>query len=257
MSIQILSLGLKNLPTDFPLSVYLQQHSWGFHAISSRCNESETTELSQFITNQKNLTELMQLIKKAKQKKANLWPHLAGPVNFMDQNTTTKEFSEILSSYASALSQMQQAGTEWVLCDLDQSINQAQMLEAYQTLAISIRGLNLMLVTYHKLTAGDMQTLCNLPVQGLHINLHENQDQIDDLLYQLPQNTVLSLGIEPNYEHDLSDSLYHIATEIGLSRMMLAPNRALTVTNMPQVSNQLQQLSTILVNQTKHSKTAT
>jgi 5-methyltetrahydropteroyltriglutamate--homocysteine methyltransferase len=135
-------------------------------------------------------------------------PVLLGPVSLLLLvKSTVPDFrplaalSRLLPVYADLLGQLAQAGAEWVqldepclVTDLDAEARDAYV-RAYAALGASTGPLKLLLATYFGGLDDNLALACNLPVQGLHLDLVRAPQQLDQALDLAPARLVLSLGV--------------------------------------------------------------
>jgi 5-methyltetrahydropteroyltriglutamate--homocysteine methyltransferase len=112
---------------------------------------------------------------------------------------------DLLLVYRDILARLASLGVEWVQIDepflaLDLSEDWLRSLDqAYaalcETEAVSSMLPRLLLTTYFGGVANHAEYLKNLPVDGLHIDLCRDPDQLDAFLHNYPDDKVLSLGV--------------------------------------------------------------
>jgi 5-methyltetrahydropteroyltriglutamate--homocysteine methyltransferase len=132
-------------------------------------------------------------------------PVLLGPVSFLllakvyDGSNRFDLLPSLLKVYSQILQQLKEAGVSYVqidepclTLDLDAHAHKAYT-QAYETLAGV--GVSLLLTTYFGALEENLNTVCTLPVQGLHIDLVRAPEQLDKVCQAWPQDRILSLGV--------------------------------------------------------------
>ncbi|MFC3650187.1 5-methyltetrahydropteroyltriglutamate--homocysteine S-methyltransferase [Dyella humi] len=171
-------------------------------------------------------------------------PVLLGPVSFLrlsktvDGSDALNLLDALLPVYAELLKQLAQAGVPWIqldepclVQDLDAATRHAYVA-AYNTLAIGPSPKRL-LATYFGGLGDNLELAAKLPVDGLHVDLVRAPEQLDDVLFALPEHCVLSAGIVDGRNIWRSDPrrvlplLEKIAASRGTERLWLAPSCSL------------------------------
>ncbi len=169
-------------------------------------------------------------------------PVLIGPLTYLwlgkakDDSDKLALLSRLLPVYAELLAQLADHGVEWVQIDepilvteLDSAWQQA-FANAYQTL--NTGKVKILLATYFGQLLENLPLVCQLPVQGLHLDAINGRDEIDQVVAQLSANKVLSLGVINGRNiwktdlHAALEWLEPIHQELG-SRLWLAPSCSL------------------------------
>jgi 5-methyltetrahydropteroyltriglutamate--homocysteine methyltransferase len=178
-------------------------------------------------------------------------PVLIGPVSFLllgkmknnsDHFHRLDLLDRLLPVYREILTKLEKAGVKWVqieepflALDLDEKA-QLAFQTAYQALAESRETLNLLLTTYFEDLGDNTDLACGLPVEGLHIDLVEAPDQLDEVLHKLDtlnSSAKLSLGLIDGrniWKTDLQkavDLIIWARQAIGSDRLMIAPSSSL------------------------------
>lgn len=131
-------------------------------------------------------------------------PVLLGPVTWLSltKGRGVDPFDyldEVLGLYSAVLTQLGQAGAEWVQIDepvlvLDLSERQRTAItRAYAKLPRA--GVKLMLATYFGGLEDNLDLAVHLPVAGLHVDLVRAPQQLDAVLAKAPRSLLLSLGV--------------------------------------------------------------
>jgi 5-methyltetrahydropteroyltriglutamate--homocysteine methyltransferase len=133
-------------------------------------------------------------------------PVLVGPLTFLrlakrtDGGDPLDLLPQLLPVYQQILTTLAEAGVEWVqidepilVCDGDAALQQA-LSTAYQTLREGHRP-RLLLTTYFGRLAENLDTVCSLPIDGLHLDLVRAPEQVAALADRWPSDRFLSLGL--------------------------------------------------------------
>lgn len=170
-------------------------------------------------------------------------PVLLGPVSFLllskmkDGSNRWDLLSSLLEVYDEVFAKLASHGASWIqidepclVLDLDDEAK-AAYISAYKKLGKS--NLNLLLTTYFGDLRDNLQTVTQLPVAGLHVDLVRNPEQLEDVCKGLPQDIKLSLGVIDGrniWKTDLekTSTIIQRAAELrGLENLMIAPSCSL------------------------------
>ncbi len=148
---------------------------------------------------------LLEAIQAAKQHGIKAKPVIIGPVTYLwlgkskDGSNKLELLDDLISVYAQLFQKLEQSGIEWVQIDepilvmeLSQEWQHALRKAYYQLQATS---LNLLLATYFGEIQENLQLVCELPVNGLHIDAINGKNEVAKVIDWLPSHKVLSLGI--------------------------------------------------------------
>jgi 5-methyltetrahydropteroyltriglutamate--homocysteine methyltransferase len=171
-------------------------------------------------------------------------PVLLGPVSFLrlaktvDGSDALKLLDGLLPAYVQLLKQLAQAGVSWIQLDepclsldLDTTARSAY-LTAYAALAES-RSPKRLLATYFGGLGDNLPLATSLLIDGLHIDLAQAPEQLDEVLAALSSQAVLSAGIVDGRGIWRSDPrrvlplLEKIVARRGTQRLWLAPSCSL------------------------------
>jgi len=135
-------------------------------------------------------------------------PVIIGPLTYLwlgkakDGSDKLALLARLLPVYAKLLNKLAEQGVEWVQVDepilvteLD-PVWQSAFAFAYQTLNAS--KVKLLLTTYFGELQNNLELVCSLPVHGIHVDASDasrGQRELPRLLGQLPENKILSLGV--------------------------------------------------------------
>ncbi len=145
----------------------------------------------------------------------------------------------LLPVYEQVLRELSAAGAEWVQIDepclvLDLSDEaRAAFLPTYQRLVNAASGLSLLATTYFGDLRDNLDTACQLPVAGLHVDAVYGQAKLDEVLARLPEQMTLSLGVVDGrniWRTDLDHALGLVkqaVNALGVERVFVAPSCSL------------------------------
>ncbi|MGM0561007.1 MAG: 5-methyltetrahydropteroyltriglutamate--homocysteine S-methyltransferase [Pseudomonadota bacterium] len=173
-------------------------------------------------------------------------PVLLGPVSYLLLGKTVgAEFDplallpRLLPVYAEILQRLASAGAQWVQLDepclaLDLGPEaQDALKQAYGALAEASGGLDIMLTTYFGGLGESLETVLDLPVSGLHLDLVRAAEQLDEVLASAASELTLSLGVVDGrnvWRSDLETILDRIAPAVkarDTDRLVIAPSCSL------------------------------
>jgi 5-methyltetrahydropteroyltriglutamate--homocysteine methyltransferase len=176
----------------------------------------------------------------------NTKPVLPGPVTFLLCGkirsagiTKAQLLNKLLPVYIELLQALQHAGATWVqldepflVTDLEPA-DQALYQTAYTAIRKALPDLKILLTTYFGALEDNTSLTLQLPVDALHIDLVRAPAQLDDILTQLPEDKMLSLGVVDGrniWKNDYSASRQLIekaVQQIGANRLMLGTSCSL------------------------------
>ena len=166
-------------------------------------------------------------------------PVLLGPVTWLSlaKGRGVDPFDyldEVLGLYAAVLTQLGQAGVDWVQIDepvlvLDLTERQRTAItRAYAKLPRA--GVKLMLATYFGGLEDNLDLAIHLPVAGLHVDLVRAPQQLDAVLAKAPKSLLLSLGVIDGrnvWRADLAALLDRLEPIAAKRDIVLAPSCSL------------------------------
>lgn len=173
-------------------------------------------------------------------------PVLIGPVSYLLLGKEKEEgfekislLKKILPVYVEVLTRLRQLGAGWIqldepylALDLSEKDREAYRI-AYSHIAKEISGIKIMVATYFEGLQDNTQLALGLPVAGLHIDLVRAPGQIDEVLAEVPDHMILSLGLVDGrnvwkncYERSLS-FINKAIEKVGRERIMIAPSCSL------------------------------
>ncbi len=195
-----------------------------------------------------NPSILLDQITEAKQQlhSTQIKPVIIGPVTYLflgkalDNSDKLRLLPKILAAYNQLLEILAQQGIEWVqidepilVMDLSEEWKRA-FIDAYAAIhQHKNHQLKLLLTTYFGCLQDNVSLVCQLDIQGLHVDTtYATQQEIQQIVQQLPSETVLSLGVISGRNiwksnlNQLLEWLEPIAESLG-NRLWLAPSCSL------------------------------
>lgn len=188
---------------------------------------------------QLNAQHFVETISRAKKLHANIKPVLLGPLTYLwlgkcqDDFDKLKLLDRLLPIYSEIFQLLKQHNVEWVQIDepilcLDLSSEwRTAFLVAYQKL--NRHGVKCLLATYFGGLKDNTDLACELPVDGIHIDLCRDPNQLQTVLQKLPRDKILSLGVINGrniWKADLNKIL-NIVEKIKDDRLWIAPSCSL------------------------------
>lgn len=189
-----------------------------------------------------NADKLLEQINEANQYGHAVKPVVLGPMSYLwlgkskDKTDKLALLDKVLIVYEQLFSLIEQSGIDWLqidepilVMDLTENWKQA-FIKAYA--ALSKTAINKLLTTYFGKLDDNVDWVCELPVQGLHIDAIAAQDELNLISEKLPLDSILSVGIidgrniwktNLNKALDILEPLYK---KIG-DRLWLAPSCSL------------------------------
>ena len=175
-------------------------------------------------------------------------PVLIGPVSFLllgKEKDAPESFHRIdlldklLTVYREILLKLESMGVEWVQIEepflaLDTNAKTDQAFRrTYESLDNKIEDLSLLLTTYFEGLGNNIELACNLPVEGLHVDLVEAPDQLDEVSSKIGDQKLLSLGLidgrniwKTDFEEAVN-AIQRAEKELGSDQLMIAPSCSL------------------------------
>ncbi|WP_425055584.1 5-methyltetrahydropteroyltriglutamate--homocysteine S-methyltransferase [Pseudomonas abyssi] len=189
-----------------------------------------------------NATRLIEQLREAKAQNVAAKPVIIGPLTYLaigkekDDSNRFDLLERLLPVYLELLTTLAAEGVEWVQIDEPILVTElpsgldAAFEQAYHALAAA--PVKLLLATYFGRLQDNLALVARLPVAGVHLDAVKAADEIDALIAQLPQHSVLSLGVVNGrniWKTDLNAALQWlapIATALG-ERLWVAPSCSL------------------------------
>ena len=196
-------------------------------------------EFSHDQTFQLNAHHLIETISRAKKLHANIKPVLLGPLTYLWLGKCQGDFDKLtlldrlLPIYSEIFQLLKQHNVEWVQIDepilcLDlPSEWRATFSTAYQKL--NRHGVKCLLATYFDGLKDNTDLACALPVDGIHIDLCRDPNQLQTVLQKLSRDKILSLGVINGrniWKADLNKIL-NTLEKIKDDRLWIAPSCSL------------------------------
>ena len=173
-------------------------------------------------------------------------PVLVGPVSYLllgkerDKNLNKLSLlPDLLLVYNEVLTILSENSAEWIqldepflAMDLDQKTKEL-FIETYYGIRNRFPKLKIMIATYFEGLRDNAQLAVNLPVNAIHLDLVKDPEQLDEILNDVPENLILSLGVVDGrniWKNDFDSSLKLIKKAIGKvgeKRVMIAPSCSL------------------------------
>lgn len=187
-------------------------------------------------------SRLLEQVAEAKAQNVKVKPVIVGPVTYLwlgkskDDSDKLALLESLLPVYNQLLEALAKQGVEWVQIDEPILVTElsAEWKQALERAYKSLQGapVKLLLATYFGTLQDNLQTLCQLPVAGIHVDAINAQHEIAAVIAALPADSVLSLGIINGrniWKTDLKatlDWLEPIAAKLQ-DRLWLAPSCSL------------------------------
>lgn len=132
-------------------------------------------------------------------------PVLLGPVTYLWLGKVKGEhvdrlslLNDLLPVYQQVLAELAKRDIEWVQIDEPALVLELpqEWLAAFKPAYDALQGqTKLLLTTYFESIGTNIETVCALPVQGLHVDLVHGKDDIASLNAKLPADWLLSVGV--------------------------------------------------------------
>ncbi len=150
-------------------------------------------------------TQLLDEVDEALALGHNVKPVLLGPMTYLwlgkvkgEQFERLSLLKDILPVYQQVLAELADRGIEWVQIDEPALVLELppEWLAAYQPAYDALAGqVKVLLTTYFEGVTPNLATITALPVQGLHIDFVQGNDDINHIHQQLPADWLLSAGV--------------------------------------------------------------
>jgi len=225
--------------SDLNLSA-MEMTKWfdtNYHYIVPEIDKDQSFQL----TSTKVINEFIE----AKEAGIHTRPVLLGPVSYLLLSKSSSPdgvpldtLPGLLSVYVEILQRLSTAGADWaqmdepcLVLDLDQTTRKA-FSDTYGQLS-QVAGIRIMLTSYFGSLGENLSLAAQLPVAGLHVDLIRAPQQLDDVLAQLTDGKILSLGLVDGrnvWRTDLDAALAKIqqaTPALGADRIQIAPSCSL------------------------------
>lgn len=189
-----------------------------------------------------NADRILSHFNEAKNAGLNGKPVIIGPVTYLwlskskDDSDRLQHLPALLAVYQQLLSELANAGAQWVQIDEPILVTELEQewLNALQSSYALFADLpiNTLLATYFGELQSNLTTLTSLPVEGIHIDAVRAQHEVANVVANLQEQQVLSLGVINGrniWKSDLSailEWLTPIHDALG-ERLWLAPSCSL------------------------------
>jgi len=167
---------------------------------------------------------------------------IIGPLSYLwlgksKDNTNKLDLLEkLIPVYSQLLDELAESGISWVQIDEPILVTEldANWRHGFQTAyhSLQTQRINILLATYFGELKENLQLVCELPVQGVHLDAVRAREEVERLVDWLPAHKVLSLGVVDGrniWKTDLNATfewLQPIAQKLK-SRLWLAPSCSL------------------------------
>jgi len=171
-------------------------------------------------------------------------PVILGPVSLLSLGKMTDShvhplslLPKILPVYRQLLEELAALGIEWVqwdepvlALDIDQTTRDAIVQSTHELADLPTK---LLLTSYFASIADQLPWVCQLPVEGIHLDLPRDPQQLDVALQHITGDKWLSLGLIDGrniWRTDLDQAIplaQKAADQIGADRLMIAPGCSL------------------------------
>jgi 5-methyltetrahydropteroyltriglutamate--homocysteine methyltransferase len=199
-------------------------------------------ELSAQTSFRLDAARLLAHVAEARQAGVPFKPVVIGPVTYLwlgkvkDGSDRLSLLSRLLPVYRELLTLLAREGADWVQLDEPALVTELDhdWQRAYRTAyeALSGAGGKVLLATYFGRLAENLELLCALPVDGVHVDAVAARSEVKALLDALPDGRVLSLGVLSGrnvWKTELAQALSFlepIHRQLG-ERLWLAPSCSL------------------------------
>ncbi|MCX2493571.1 5-methyltetrahydropteroyltriglutamate--homocysteine S-methyltransferase [Pedobacter sp. PF22-3] len=191
-------------------------------------------------------TKIIDEFYEAKQLGINTKPVLIGPVSYLllgkEKETGFEKIDlikNLLPVYIEILSRLDALNVEYIQFDepfltLDLNEKDKKAYEyAYKEIRKAFPRLKIVLATYFEGLGNNFALTTSLPINVLHIDLVRAEDQLNDVLASLKEDTILSLGLVDGrniWKNDFGKSLSvinHAIEKRGQDKVWIAPSCSL------------------------------
>ncbi len=152
-----------------------------------------------------NPQRLLAQIEQAKKQNYRVKPVIIGPITYLwlgksrDKSDRIELLESLLDVYSELLQLLSEQGIEWVQIDEPVLVTELseQWRHALRTAYYRLQNIpvKILLTTYFGKLQENLRLACELPVDGLHINALDNEQEVAKVIDWLPSQKVLSLGI--------------------------------------------------------------
>lgn len=187
-------------------------------------------------------SRLLEQLAEAKKQGVKAKPVIVGPVTYLalgkakDDSSKLALLPKILPVYGELLATLAAQGVEWVQIDEPILVTElaADWQAAFRTAyaALGTGKPKLLLATYFGQLLENLPLVCELPVQGVHLDAINARNEVETLIARLPKDRVVSLGVINGrniWKTDLGATLSWlepVAQQLG-DRLWIAPSCSL------------------------------
>jgi 5-methyltetrahydropteroyltriglutamate--homocysteine methyltransferase len=150
-------------------------------------------------------SRLLSQLAEARQAGVPARPVIIGPLSYLwlgkakDGSDRLSLLRKLLPPYRELFATLARAGVDWVQIDEPALVTELEPAwqQAYRTAYESLRGAGskLLLTTYFGRLADNLRFVTELPVDGIHLDAVSAPAEVGELLANLPEGRVLSLGV--------------------------------------------------------------
>ncbi|MDD3288947.1 MAG: 5-methyltetrahydropteroyltriglutamate--homocysteine S-methyltransferase [Alphaproteobacteria bacterium] len=228
--------GIQKGPIDIPAAEMTKWFDTNYHYIVPELNPNQNFRIASY----KPVREFTE----AKSLGITTRPVLVGPITYLllgkmrGGGNKLDLLPRLIPIYSEILKQLEVAGAEWVQLDepmLVGDINdsaRAAYTKTYETLRQSTK-LKIFVTSYFGALGENLDTVINLPIDALHIDIVRGPEQLDEVLQKLPSSMILSMGVVDGrnvWHNKLTaslDILDEAAEKIGSERIWVSPSCSL------------------------------
>ena len=148
---------------------------------------------------------LLGQIKEAQQLNRNIKPVIIGPLSYLwlgkarDNSNKLLLLNELVTVYAELLQKISDVDIEWLQIDepilVTELSDEWQQAFRYTYNRLKDSPLKILLATYFGQLQENLPFVCELPVDGLHVDTINAKNEVEEIITRLPDKTILSLGI--------------------------------------------------------------
>ena len=189
-----------------------------------------------------NAEQLLKQVSDAKAQGHNVKPVIIGPVTYLwlgkekDASNKLDLLDKLIPVYQQLLTELSQAGVEWVQIDepvLVTELSPQWQLALRKTYAeLEHTPVKLLIATYFGALHDNLSLACGLAGDGLHLDVINAKQEVEDVISCLPGHKVLSLGVVNGrniWKTDLTETLNWLKPiyQKLADRLWLAPSCSL------------------------------
>lgn len=209
-----------------------------YHYIVPEFTKDQTFKLSS--------TKIVDEYKEAKSLGYETKPVLLGPITYLLLGKEKEDgfhrldlIDRLLPIYIQILQQLEAAGAKWIQIDepflaLDLEANEKDLYkEVFEKLSQATKELKILVASYFEALEDNTDLALNLPVDALHIDLVRGPHQLDNILTNISDKLILSLGVVDGrniWKNDYEASLKLVKKAVdtlGADRVWVSPSSSL------------------------------